>query len=346
MNAKDQTLLINKFWKDSRVMVTDEFTAPPVILQVDNSIIATLSNFSASTGKAKSKKTFNNCAITAAMLINGKVLNYTASLPKEKRKILYVDTEQSPFHCKRVLVRILTLANLPLDRQPENLEFLALRRYAPNERALIIDEAIKNTENLGFVVIDGIRDLVFDINSPSESTDIITRLMQWTEQNNIHIHTVLHLNKGDDNTRGHLGTELNNKAEAILQVTKSDFDNDVSFVSAKCIRDVEFEPFAFRINDSGIPELSADVVSGKISKNFSYDELSEEQHRKALSMVFPDNKPLGYQELIDLLQEHYQTVSDVEFGTNKTKQLKKFLVNKEMIIQQGKKYVFNPEFYD
>ena len=38
--------------------------------------------------------------------------------------------------------------------------------------------------------------------------------MQWTGEQNIHIQTVLHLNKGDDNARGHIGTELNTKPKA------------------------------------------------------------------------------------------------------------------------------------
>ena len=88
-------------WRDARLLVTDVFEAPPVILRVGDSIVGTLGNFSASTGKAKSKKTFNVCAIVAAAMTGSTVLNYSASLPPEKRRILYVDTEQSRFHCKR-----------------------------------------------------------------------------------------------------------------------------------------------------------------------------------------------------------------------------------------------------
>ena len=61
---------------------------------VDGSVIGTLGNFSASIGKAKSKKTFNVAALTAAALANGTVLHYRASFPEEKRGILYIDTEQ------------------------------------------------------------------------------------------------------------------------------------------------------------------------------------------------------------------------------------------------------------
>ena len=181
-------------WQSARLLVTDEFAAPPVILRVGDSVIGTLGNFSASTGKAKSKKTFNVCAIVAAAMTGGTVLNYSASLPPRKRRILYVDTEQSRFHCKRVLCRILRLAGLPTDAHPPLLEFLCLRGYATKERLRKIEEAIYDLDNLGLVVIDGIRDLAHDINSPGEATDLITKLMQWTDERRIHIHTVLHLN--------------------------------------------------------------------------------------------------------------------------------------------------------
>jgi hypothetical protein len=326
--------------------ITDEFSVPPVILRIDDSIIGTLGNFSASTGKAKSKKTFNICAIVAASLMNDTVLNYRASLPDNKRRILYVDTEQSPFHCQRVLSRIIRLTNLPQEQQPENLEFLGLRRYAPILRANVIEHVIYNTDNLGLVIIDGIRDLAYDINSPGESTDLITKLMQWTDERQIHIHTVLHLNKGDDNTRGHLGTELNNKAETILQITKNDTDKDISSVSAMCIREIEFEPFAFRINADGLPELIEDYVhkNSKSTKAFDYFLVAESKHKEALELLFSENERVSYKLLIIKLQESYHSLG-FEFGISKSKQLKIFLENKRMILKDGKNYKYNPDYH-
>lgn len=205
---------ITTLWHRSRLSVTDTLENPPIVLKIEESIVATLGNFSASTGKAKSKKTFNVSAIVAAAMLNGKVLNYNATLPTEKNKILYIDTEQSPYHCMEVMRRILRLAKLPITVQPDNFEFLSLRRYSPPTRIAIIEEAIYATEGLGLVIIDGVRDLAYDINSPSEATEIINRLMTWTDERNIHIHTVLHQNKGDDNAHGHLGSELNNNVSS------------------------------------------------------------------------------------------------------------------------------------
>ena len=65
-------------WKTIHLKVTDTYEVPPEILWVNGSTIGTLGNFSASTGKAKSKKTFNISAIVAAALKNDEVLKYSA----------------------------------------------------------------------------------------------------------------------------------------------------------------------------------------------------------------------------------------------------------------------------
>ena len=169
-------------WQASRLSLSKCYEKAPEILKVHGSVIGTLGNFSASIGKAKSKKTFNVSAIVAAALKNGTVLRYVAELSDGKRKVLYVDTEQSPYHCLKVMKRILRMADLPDDRDNESLEFLALRKYTPGQRIRIVEQAIYNTPDIGLVIIDGIRDMVYDINSPSESTHIISKLMQWTDE--------------------------------------------------------------------------------------------------------------------------------------------------------------------
>ena len=175
-----------------------------------------MGNFSASTGKAKAKKTFNVSALVAASLANGKVLNYRASLPEGKRKILYVDTEQSRYHCHNVLERILKLAGLPTSIDNENLDFICLREYTPSVRIEVIDYALAQDQSYGLVIIDGIRDLLLDINNAGESVEVINKMMEWSSKYDLHIHCVLHQNKGDNNVRGHIGTEMSNKAETVL----------------------------------------------------------------------------------------------------------------------------------
>ncbi len=61
--------------------------------------------------------------------------------------------------------RALQLAGLPLDRHPDNLIFAQFRAQVPDTRLDIIDRAIATTPNVGLVIIDGVRDLMFDINN-------------------------------------------------------------------------------------------------------------------------------------------------------------------------------------
>ena len=201
-------------------------------------------------------------------------------------------------------------------------------------------------------MIDGIRDMVYDINSPGESTRIISKLMQWTDDRQIHIHTILHQNKGDENARGHIGTELNNKAETVLLVEKDKGDADTSRVSAMHIRAMDFEPFAFRINDRALPELVENYTpqgrkAGRPQQEpfDAYRHITEQQHRIALEAAFALKSEYGYKELEDALINAYASVG-VRLNHHKAVSLIITLRNKRMIVQEnGRKYTFMPDFH-
>ena len=342
-----------KKWHESRISMTEEYDTGAVVIQVDGIPIGTLGNFSASIGKAKSKKTFNVSAMTAAALSGKKVLMYEVSLPEDKNKILYVDTEQSKAHCKKTLARILALANLPDSTDNDRLEFLSLRKYTPKERIEIIECALATTEGIGLVIIDGVRDLLFDINAPLEATQITSILMRWTDEYQIHIHTVLHQNKGDENARGHIGTEINNKAETIIKVEKEKPDENISKVSAVFTRAQTFPTFAFRINDHILPELVEDYVSEPKKagrppkKEFDpYFDIKQEHHETALERIFPTTTDeLNYEELQDRLVEEFRSILG-SFNKNKAAAEITFLRNKRMVVQDnGKLYRYNKGGY-
>ena len=213
-------------------------------------------------------------------------------------------------------------------------------------------EAIYRTENGGLVIIDGIRDMVYDINSPGESTRIISKLMQWTDDRQIHIHTILHQNKGDENARGHIGTELNNKAETVLLVEKDKGNSDISHVSAMHIRAMDFEPFAFRINDRALPELAEGYKPEarkpgrpSVEKFDPYKDISEPQHRAALEAAFALKEEYGYKELEDTLIKTY-LAEGVRLNHQNAVALITMLRNKRMIVQEnGRKYSFKPDYH-
>ena len=330
-------------WKSIRLKVTDTYDVPPEILWVNGSTIGTLGNFSASTGKAKSKKTFNISAIVAAALTNDEVLHYSACLPPDKRKILYVDTEQSRYHCHKVMERILRLAGLPTDQDRDDFVFIVLREQTPDMRKRIIEYMLENMPNVGLLIIDGIRDLMYDINSPSESTDLINLLMRWSSGYNLHIHTVLHLNKGDDNTRGHIGTQQGGNRPANHQEHAG---REHQRGKGGTYTRPGLRPFAFRINDSALPEVVDGYVfqQPKQEKSFPLTELTEQQHRTALENGFGKRTVQGYSNVIQALKQGYASIGYVR-GRNVLVALNTFLVNKRMIVKEGKGYRYNPDFH-
>lgn len=330
-----------KFLERIRIRATDHYVFPPEILTVDEITVATVGNFSASVGKPKSRKTFNVSAIVAALLSNKVVLHYRAKMPMGKCKVLYIDTEQSRVHCHKVLHRILKMAGLPEDKEASNLEFLMLREFSPQQRRNIIDATLECDSEIGFVVIDGIRDLINDINSPSESVSIINDLMRWTNMYDIHIHTVLHLNKSDDNTRGHIGTELNNKAETVMKVAKSEINPNVSEVRPMITREKEFGSFAFRVNELGLPEEVPDFSSDDETK-VTLESISEQQHKDALEAVFGGSMVKGYSPLLDKLREKYAELGYERGRTSFSKFLKQ-LIALNVIVRSGREYKYNPD---
>ena len=334
---------LESYLSKGEIKATDKVTIPPKILFVGDCTIATFGNFSASTGKAKSKKTFNISAIVAAAVTNTTVLNYRACLPEGKRKILYFDTEQSKYHCHNVLERIYKLSGLSVKKDDPRLLFWGLREYTPKLRIALIDYALRKHQEVGLVIIDGLRDLMYDINNGKEATDVMTVLMAWTSVYDLHIHTVLHLNKNDNNPRGHIGTELENKAETVLIISKNLQNNSISEVRPMHMRDKEFSTFAFHIDDNKLPVLDNGIsVTVVKRREKSLVSLDNEVHQEILSKAFKNNSPTRYSDLVEMVSRAYEDAG-YKRGTNGIKDLLKLLSGKGIIVKQDDAYIYKSE---
>ena len=337
---------LESYLSKGEIKATDKITVPPKILFVGDCTIATFGNFSASTGKAKSKKTFNISAMVAAAVTNSTVLNYRACLPEGKRNILYFDTEQSKFHCHSVLERIYKLSGLSLQEDDPRLMFWGLREYTPKLRIAVIDYALRKYDEVGLVIIDGLRDLMYDINNGKEATDVMTVLMAWTSVYELHIHTVLHLNKNDNNPRGHIGTELENKAETVLIISKNTMNNSVSEVKPMHMRDKEFTTFAFHIDDNKLPVLDSSMsVTVVKPREKSLVSLDNEVHQEILGKVFEENTPTKYNELVDVVAQAYEAAG-YKRGINGIKGLLKLLTGKGIIVKEEHGYAYKSECFE
>lgn len=321
----------------------EELQAPPVCLEiVQNEVkatVGTLGNFSLIIGKAKSRKTFFITIALAAAVRNDFVLNrFKGTFPDKQGTVLFFDTEQGKYHVQKAVKRVLKLSGMP---EPKNFTAFGLRKFAPAERLLLIEEAINNTPDLGMVVIDGVRDLVTSINDEEQATMIASKLLKWSEEKNIHIVCVLHQNKGDNNARGHIGSELQNKAESVLSVAKSTEDGDISIVSPQYCREKEFEPFAFSIDKDGLPCLegswqhrSESGSGGNSRKSLTPSDITIEKHREILKIAFKNAPKPKLSELLTQLQLALEKFG-YSIGESKAKKFKSWYQNEGLIEQEG-----------
>lgn len=230
-----------------------EVSKPPIAISYKGAPIGTLGNFTLVYGKAKSKKTFCTTMVMAAA-INGTWGEFRGHLPPEKNKVIFFDTEQSEYHLQKTARRVTRL----IDHQGlhDSFKVYKLRRHNHTDRVRIIEAVLERSAGVGLVIIDGIRDLLTNINDPDQATETGDLLLKWTDTYNLHIITILHQNKGDRNARGHIGTELINKCETAISVDVDPNDKNISKVEVSESRDMPFEPFAFRINPGTVlPEI-------------------------------------------------------------------------------------------
>ncbi len=215
---------------------TEPLPPPESVYERDGTPIFTRGNIGCITGKAKSRKSFLVAMIAAKMLRDG-------------LKVLLIDTEQAKYDVQRQGKRILATAELNPDEQPDGLKVYFLKETPTKERKEIAESLIRGGD-FDAVFIDGVKDLIRSINDEGEATDICDLLMNLASSKNLSIVVVLHENKGDNNNvRGHIGTEVVNKSETIIEVSRDTTNNDISNVEWKHCRHKEFAPFSFKVDD-------------------------------------------------------------------------------------------------
>ena len=343
----NHTVTLSEKLQKLRIFPTDEIQPPPVILSMNNQPVFSIGGISCVSGKAKSRKSFFVVCLIAA-LIKGKYGSLSGSLPLHKNKIILFDTEQEPYRVQRTLKRICRLVE---DENPHNLIVYRLRGETTAERVKLIDWAIKSTPGTGIVFIDGIRDLLFDINSPEQATELVLdTLMPWTDAHGVHICTVLHQNKAKGNTdaRGHLGTELINKSECVLSVAKHEVNTETSIVTPEQTRDKEPDSVAFYVDEAGLPVIDENYVceAGKSREIKDPDSFKESTHDYVLREVFKKIKKPKYTELQNTLILEFKAAG-IKIGAQKMRTFIQYYLNKGMLISEGKKphvfYVINIE---
>jgi hypothetical protein len=297
----------NVLLKRLRINPLDDIPEAPAYCTINNKPALTAGNFSLITGKKKAGKTFLLGGIIASTINNSIQLEtIKGCLPEDKKSIIYFDTEQSHFHAARSIKRICSLVD---NSNPENLFAFGLRPLPPSERLDFIGRVINEIPYVGIVAIDGIRDLLTTgINDEQEATRLTNLFLKWSYDFNLHIILLLHQNKNDLNARGHIGSEVVNKAETIISVTK-DKKINVFKVACEDARDIEFESFGFVVSKDGLP-VAIILPDSKKRKITNPSLITYEKHKDTLHKIFKDELEYTCAELKAKLMDEFNIGRD------------------------------------
>ena len=288
------------------------------------------------TGKAKSGKTYFNSILMAVAQAgkNGRG-NEQATIgiqrmQSEPYRVLWIDTEQSQDStCEILRDRIQYMTGNTLNNDSSFTYNLRAAKW--QDRRMLIVSAILTTKP-DIVIIDGIRDVVGDINNYTEAQEIIERMLALASSTQAAIVCVLHQNKAleDKTLRGALGTELQNKAFETYECTK-DPDSRIFTIRQTATRKYDLAgKKQFTLSADGIPTTCGYFETDNETK-------PETVFRKVLS----EQTELRASVLKTQVKSTFHITSDSLYGTLLSEALRKGILIRRAVSDREVYYRLN-----
>lgn len=305
-------------------------------------VICTPGNLTAITAQAKVGKSSFTGAMVAANIADPTrdpdLLGITAH-NQDNKAVIVIDTEQAPDDFWHSIRRSQRRAMAEL--MPEHIfaYTVADLPVAVARKALLvaIADAAVACNGVHSVFIDGVADLVLDVNDAEECNSLVAELHSTAIRYDCSIVCIIHKNPGTDKTRGHLGSQLERKAETNLTLEKND---DVTIVFSNKQRRAPIEKkdgAAFHWDDSVKMHVSYAKPQGSVSGDLK--ELA-----RLMDEVFAGKtEGLSWSELITGVIEARSTPEKTPTQRTAARWVEK--MNKaELLIQSYGKYLPNPKF--
>lgn len=201
---------------------------PTPLLTLGGKVITTPGNLTVCQSAAKSGKTAVVGACLAAVLTPDgaevDTLGFSACNP-DGNAVLHFDTEQSPYDHDQLVRRSIKRAGR--SDVPDFVRSYCLTDLDYADRlecvSAAVSEAAMDCGGVALVLVDGVADLCLDPNDARASFDLVRRLHSEAILYNCGFFLVLHENAGSvsGKMRGHLGSQLERKAETVLRLQKN-----------------------------------------------------------------------------------------------------------------------------
>ena len=229
------------------------------------------------TGKAKSGKTF-----LVSMLMTCCVVRDVLSFHRQgdlPLRLLWYDTEQSDESTQDILRnRIMPMTGMSCKQADveTQIDVFNVRGVPWKDRRSLLVEAVEHYAP-DLVIVDGIRDLVDDINDGVLAQEVMEELLHLADKSGCCIVCILHQNKGseDHNLRGWIGTELMHKAFETYACEKL-LPDRIFEVKQTLTRKYDItDSLYFRINQDGLPVACQGAQAAGNSVTDNYPQLNK-----------------------------------------------------------------------
>lgn len=265
-----QMLIMESIEQDCKVNANEEIQYPPVALSLGEKLLkgktkdlllpiplGTYGNISFIQAPPKTKKTFLVTLLASVFLSGSNNFGGNIKGHRDNKDLIHIDTEMGKWHCARVFKKVLEMSGFEYSK---NYHTFGLRTIGYKQRIEFIEYCLKHkTKNPGYLIIDGIADLVGDVNNIEETNLCIQKLMEWSQLYKIHILCVIHSNFGTSKPTGHLGSFLEKKAELQIELELNTVNKEWTTVKCKRSRGFAFDTFSFKVNDLGYPEIVGNI---------------------------------------------------------------------------------------
>lgn len=298
-----QEIINSKFGDLDKYLITSNTKAEPIepLITIENTIYATKGGISLLTGVQKSGKTtaIKIMIETAFMpqFYDGYDNLGIRSVVKSEKSVIYINTEMT--NSDMVGFRDKICKNLQKTTLPENLHLFHFLTVSPKERIRLIEQVLERSTDTHLVFIDGLADLVNSVNDEAECNLVIQLLQNMASNYNVAIIGVIHENRGNKNSRGHLGQQAERKCIASVSVSKNKAKKFFTVTSSLNRHSEDFEDINYHYNDLGKLER-IDSTNEKVKlSNDLLDSIELAQ------TIFDDDKILTEKELKTRLKEHF-----------------------------------------
>ena len=246
----------------------------PILWQKENPVFfpKTINVIQGKAGVHKSRLAETICAaLLKTPESNRDLLGFKRSL-LSRYAVCYVDTErnlsdQLPYSLQQIQLK----AGFTIQDHPYGFDYISLLEFAREERFemlnMYIDHIRKKFPMHLLIVLDVITDCVFNFNDTKDSMKLIDMMNQTINRYDVTFLALIHENPGNtDKARGHLGTEILNKASTVVQIGfEKDAENHntnlIKVAFLKCRSSKKHEPFYVQYSDTEKGLVIADLTT-------------------------------------------------------------------------------------